>query len=55
MTNKVTYYINNIQVDADEFYATDFSSIDLELLFQGVLIRKDDNEYRIFKEEENMK
>lgn len=53
---KVLYYINNIQVDADEFYATDFSSIELELLFQGVLIRKsDDNEYRIFKEEENMK
>ena len=55
MTKFITYYINNIKVSASEFYETDFSDVELELLFQGTLLTKDDNEYRIFVEETNMR
>lgn len=55
MTKYITYYINNIKVSAGEFYETDFSDVELELLFQGTLLTKDDNEYRIFVEETNMR
>lgn len=52
---KVRFYINNIEVDADEFYQHNFTEVDIELLFEGALVRKDNNEYRIFMEEEKMK
>lgn len=55
MTKKTTYYINNVLVDADTFYETDFSDLEIELLFQGVLIKKGENDYRIFMEDETMK
>lgn len=53
---KARYYINNIEVSAAEFYQNDFTGTELELLFVGVLIRKGENDYRIYMEaKEDMK
>lgn len=55
MIKKITHYINNTLVDTETFFETNFSDVELELLYQGVVVQKGENEYRIFVEEETMK
>lgn len=52
---KITYYINNVQVDASTFYDAEFSDTEIDLLLEGVLVRRGDNDYRIFVEDNDMK